>query len=270
MLNPALDKVKTLSDKIHLSKYFQLSVTFVILISALLIGAQTYPINSQVLTIIHIFDFLVSLFFLLEIIIRLIAIGSIKKFFSSGWNWFDLIIVIGSLIPFTDNIIILGRLLRVFRVLRLITLIPELRVLINALFKALPPMGYVLLLMFIIFYVYAAIGSTLFENINPTLWGNIAISMLTLFRVITFEDWTDVMYETMEIYPLSWIFYLSFIFLNAFVFLNMMIGIVLEKMQRAHEQESNFNQQEVLLDIQKQLTHLNKNIKTVTSQKTIP
>ena len=72
----------------------------------------------------------------------------------------------------------------------------------------------------------------LFENIDPFLWGNITISMLTLFRVATFEDWTDVMYATMEEYPLSWIFYLSFIFLTAFIFLNMMIGIVLDVMQK--------------------------------------
>ena len=96
-------------------------------------------------------------------------------------------------------------------------------------------MGYVLLLMFIIFYIYAAVGSLLFDKINPTLWGDILVSMLTLFRVVTFEDWTDVMYETMEVYPLSWTFYLTFIFLNAFVFLNMMIGIVIERMQSEHD-----------------------------------
>jgi len=96
-------------------------------------------------------------------------------------------------------------------------------------------MGYVLLLMFIIFYMYAAVGSLIFDQINPVLWGDIAVSMLTLFRVVTFEDWTDVMYETMAVYPLSWIYYLSFIFLNAFVFLNMMIGIVIERMQSEHD-----------------------------------
>jgi len=74
-----------------------------------------------------------------------------------------------------------------------------------------------------------------FHHINETLWNNISIAMLTLFRVATFEDWTDVMYETMEVYPFSWIYYLSFIFIVAFVFLNMMIGIVLETLQREHE-----------------------------------
>jgi voltage-gated sodium channel len=62
--------------------------------------------------------------------------------------------------------------------------------------------------------------------------------MLTLFRVATFEDWTDVMYETMAVYPISWLYYLTFIFIVAFVFLNMMIGIVLETLQREHEKFS--------------------------------
>jgi len=86
-----------------------------------------------------------------------------------------------------------------------------------------------------VFYIYGAAGSIFYADINPTLWGNISISMLTLFRVATFEDWTDVMYETMEVYPLSWIFYLTFIFLVAFVFLNMMIGIVIQTLQSEHE-----------------------------------
>jgi voltage-gated sodium channel len=113
-----------------------------------------------------------------------------------------------------------------------------LRVLLNAFLSAIPRMGYVSLLMFIIFYIYAAMGSMFFSQINPVLWDNITIAMLTLFRVATFEDWTDVMYETMAVYPLSWAFYLSFIFIVAFVFLNMMIGIVLETLQREHEQLS--------------------------------
>jgi voltage-gated sodium channel len=115
-------------------------------------------------------------------------------------------------------------------------MVPELRLLINALLKAIPRMGYIALLMFVIFYIYAAIGSMLFHSINEVLWGDVSISMLTLFRVATFEDWTDVMYETMAVHPTSWIYYLTFIFLTAFIFLNMMVGTVLEVMGQEHEQ----------------------------------
>lgn len=225
--------------RIRENKLFETFVILVIVTSAMLIGAKTYAIPTGFSQAIEIMDIAITLFFLTEILIRMIAEKSLKRFFSKGWNIFDFIIVVASLIPFEDSeTALLGRLLRIFRVLRLVSIIPELRVLLNAFVTAIPRMGYVSLLMFIIFYIYAAMGSMFFSEINPVLWRNITVAMLTLFRVATFEDWTDVMYETMEVYPLSWAFYLSFIFIVAFVFLNMMIGIVLETLQREHEQFS--------------------------------
>ena len=218
------------------NKIFESFVIFVIIFSALVIGAKTYPISSTAYKVLHVMDTAITVIFLVEIIIRMIAEHSLKRFFSKGWNVFDFIIVVASIIPVENSeAALLGRLLRIFRVLRLISIIPELRVLLAAFLSAIPRMGYVSLLMFIIFYIYAAMGSIFFANINPVLWENISIAMLTLFRVATFEDWTDVMYETMAVYPLSWMFYLSFIFIVAFVFLNMMIGIVLETLQKEHE-----------------------------------
>lgn len=222
--------------KIDNSKLFQGVVIAVILLSALLIGAKTHDLSPNAIAVLVLLDIGVTVFFAVEICIRFLACSDKKAFFKSGWNIFDTVIVIGSLIPTGGSGVLLARLLRVFRVLRLVSMVPELRLLINALIKAIPRMGYIALLMFVIFYIYAAIGSMLFESINEVLWGDVSISMLTLFRVATFEDWTDVMYETMAIYPLSWIYYLTFIFLTAFIFLNMMVGTVLEVMGQEHEQ----------------------------------
>lgn len=220
------------------NKIFETVVIAIIIISALLIGAKTYDIPDWTRQSIIVLDWAITLFFVIEISIRMLAADNLKSFFKDGWNVFDFIIVVASVIPIAGNdSALLGRLLRVFRVLRLVAIIPELRVLLNAFMKAIPRMGYVSLLMFIIFYIYAAMGAIFFSAINPTLWGNITIAMLTLFRVATFEDWTDVMYETMEVHPLSWIYYLSFIFIVAFVFLNMMIGIVLETLQAEHKND---------------------------------
>ncbi len=219
------------------NKAFETFVIVVIVTSALVIGAKTYEIDPTLGRLFALLDTGITLFFLLEIIIRMFAERSLVAFFKKGWNVFDFLIVTASLIPVEESeMALLGRLLRIFRVLRLVSIIPELRVLLNAFLNAIPRMGYVSLMMFIIFYIYAAMGSIFFGAINSQLWGNISIALLTLFRVATFEDWTDVMYETMEVYPLSWIFYLSFIFIVAFIFLNMMIGIVLETLQREHEQ----------------------------------
>ncbi|WP_341503194.1 ion transporter [Gallaecimonas sp. GXIMD4217] len=217
------------------SKTFQAVVISVILLSALLVGVKTHKLPENFITALMVMDLAVTVFFAVEILIRYLASSGPRAFFKNGWNVFDTTIVIGSLVPAGGSGVLLARLLRVFRVLRLVSMVPELRLLINALMKAIPRMGYIALLMFVIFYIYAAVGSILFAEINEELWGNVSISMLTLFRIATFEDWTDVMYETMAVHPSSWIYYLSFIFLTAFVFLNMMVGTVLDVMGKEHE-----------------------------------
>jgi voltage-gated sodium channel len=230
-----LSQMQSMLHKLDSSKIFQGLVIFVIVFSALTIGLKTHDISNNFLYVLLLIDVGITVFFAFEISIRYLALNNFKKFFSRGWNIFDTAIVVGSLIPAGGSGVLLARLVRVFRVLRLVSMVPELRLLVNALLKAIPRMGYIALLMFVIFYMYGAVGSILFENINPVLWGDVSISMLTLFRVATFEDWTDVMYETMNVYPVSWIYYISFIFLTAFVFLNMMVGTVLEVMSEEHD-----------------------------------
>jgi len=226
-------------QRIESSRLFQGGVIFIIVLSAISIGAKTYDIAPFFEQMLGGLDTAVTYFFLAEILVRFSACQNKSRFFTDGWNLFDTIIVIGSLVPLQNaEAVLIGRLLRVFRVLRLVSVVPELRSLINALLKAIPRMGYIALLMFIIFYIYGAIGSLFFARIDEGLWGDVSVAMLTLFRVATFEDWTDVMYATMAEYPLSWIFYLSFIFLTAFVFLNMMVGTILDVMTAEHNQET--------------------------------
>ncbi|GGK81922.1 ion transporter [Amphritea balenae] len=220
------------------NKFFELFVVSIIIFSALVIGAKTYDIPADVLMLIGWLDTGITFFFLAEITVRFIGEPEKKRFFANAWNLFDTLIVVISLIPVEDSeMALIGRLIRIFRVLRMVSIIPELRLLLNSLIKALPQLGYVILLMFIIFYIYAAVGASFFGQINEVLWGDISIAMLTLFRVMTFEDWTDVMYETMAVYPFSWLFYLTFIFLTTFAFLNMVIGIVVSVMEGEHADE---------------------------------
>ena len=221
------------------NKAFELFVVFIIIFSALVIGVKTYELPSGLLQAIRVMDWTITLIFFIEITIRFLGEPNKRRFFHNAWNVFDTLIVIVSLVPIDNSdMALIGRLVRIFRVLRMVSIIPELRMLLNSLVKALPQLGYVVLMMFIIFYIYAAIGSTFFSQINPDLWGDIALSLLTLFRVMTFEDWTDVMYETMAVYPFSWIFYLSFIFFTAFAFLNMIIGIVVNVLEEEHQREA--------------------------------
>ncbi|MGP9466390.1 ion transporter [Halomonas sp. TP35] len=225
-------------EKLRSNKFFETFVIAIIVISALVIGARTYDEVSRFEQWLGVLDMAVTVFFLVEILIRMAAEPRLRDFFKKGWNVFDFLIVTASLIPMDESeMVLLARLLRIFRVLRLVSMIPELQMLLSALIKSIPRMGYVVLLMFIIFYIYAAIGSFLFHTVDEQLWGNIALAMLTLFQVATFESWaTAVLYPTMEHFPYAWIYFLTFIFLNAFIFLNMMIGIVLDVMQKESAQ----------------------------------
>lgn len=247
--------------RIRNNKLFELTVVAIIIFSALVIGVKTYPVSPAIHRIIEVLDWLITVFFVIEIGIRFLAETNRRDFFKNGWNVFDTIIVTVSLIPIEHGeLAIIGRLIRIFRVLRMVSIIPELRMLLNSLIKALPQLGYILLMMFIIFYIYAAIGSTFFAPINQKLWGDISISMLTLFRIMTFEDWTDVMYESMEVYPLSWFYYLSFIFFTAFAFLNMVIGIVVnvlnDEHERARQKEADKHPHITLEDLEQKIDQL--------------
>ncbi len=166
---------------IRSNKLFEMAVVTIIVLSAMMIGATTYDIAPHWMNVLKGFDIAVTVFFLIELLIRMAAEQRLRNFFKKGWNIFDFIIVTASLIPIDESeLVLLARLLRIFRMLRLVSLVPEMRILMDALVKAIPRIGYVVLLMFIIFYIYGAIGSFLFEKINPVLWGDISIAMLTL------------------------------------------------------------------------------------------
>ena len=97
-------------------------------------------------------DYLITIIFLIELCIRFAAEKNVKDFFSDGWNIFDTIIVISSLIPSSasESILIL-RILRLLRLLRIVSFIPELRSMVENLFRSLAKSIYILILIFLIY-----------------------------------------------------------------------------------------------------------------------
>jgi voltage-gated sodium channel len=153
---PSPSNILSKFRQVEASPIFQGAVIAIIVLSALTIGAKTYELPPLAEQSLSIMDSAITLLFLFEILFRFAACPVKRRFFLDGWNVFDTLVVIGSLIPLDNSeAVLLGRLLRVFRVLRLVSVVPELRFLINSLLKAIPRMGYIALLMFIIFYIYA-------------------------------------------------------------------------------------------------------------------
>ena len=159
------------------NRIFQFFVVAIIILNAILIGATTYNLDPVFLDMIHILDYGITVFFVIEILIRFIGEKNKSNFFKSGWNIFDTIIVAISLIPIPNNSSFLVlRLLRIFRVLRLISVIPELKQIIEAILESIKRVFFVSLLLFIILYIYATMGSILFSSDDPARWGDLGIS----------------------------------------------------------------------------------------------
>ncbi len=213
------------------SRFFNTLVISVIIASALYAGVASYDIPPRYIYLLEFFDYGITLFFTVEIIIRIIAERSLIKFFKDGWNVFDFLIVAVSLIPVGGaESVFVARLLRIVRILRIITVIPAFRHIIEALIKTVPRVGFIALLMFMFIYVWGAIGALLFEEADPEHWENIGVAMLTLVQVATYDDWAAVMGNVIEVYPMAWLYFVSFIIINAVVLLNMVIGVIVDVM----------------------------------------
>ena len=224
--------------KIRNSSMFNTIVISVILASAFYAGVTTYDLPDNYEAALNFFDYSITVFFVIEILIRLMSEKNILNFFKSGWNIFDFVIVTVSLIPVGGaETVFVARLLRIVRILRVITIVPEFRRIIDGLIKTIPRAGYIILLMSIFFYIWAAIGSLLFDDIDPSRWGNIGSAMLVLLQMITYDDWAAVMRDVLEVYPFAWIYFVSFLILNAFILFNMVIGIIVDVMAREAQAE---------------------------------
>ncbi len=218
---------------------FEYFIIGLILFNAVLLGLETSPwIMERYGIWLRYGNHFVLAVFILEAALKIIAVAPrFRLYFGDGWNLFDFSIVVLSLIPATGEYAMIARLARLLRVARLLSTIPELRLIINTLVRSIPSMGHVLMLMSIIFYIYAVAGYHLFHENDPTHWRNLGTSLLTLFRVVTLEDWTDVMYAAMEMHYLSWMYFVSFVVLGTFVVINLFIAVVLNNLEEAKQEQ---------------------------------
>jgi len=287
---------------------FTMFTTVVILVASLLIGVQAYEnMVREYGDILDGLDKVIAAIFTVECILRLSSAGSVKRYsqdkepeltreqarhgqwivdpenggwmrleafepwryFLSGWNCLDFIVVLFSWIPLgnSGNIVLL-RLLRLLRVLKLVRAVAELQVILDGLSSGFTSIIYILLLIFLVFYVYAIIGILLFRDNDYIHFRSLDIALLTLFRVSTLEDWTDVMYinmfgcekygyfdgNNMAKYCLvadavtgeiknnskglgvwSSIYFVSLVVIVALVMLSLFIGVITSSMQEAAE-----------------------------------
>lgn len=234
-MNKYLTKIKDHS-------LFQISVTAVILFSSLMVGISTYDFEGTFVRVLVISDIFVTVFFVIEISIRFFSEKNKLNFFKDGWNIFDSVIVISSLIPAgAGSSVMVLRLLRLARLLRVISFIPELRFVIEALIESLKKSVYVLILIFILLYIYGVAGVILFESVEGGRFESLGEAIITLIQIMTLSSWETVMLPIVEIYPMSWMYFISFVVLSSIIVLNLFVAIlvdVVSERRKRLEQES--------------------------------
>ncbi len=210
----------------------------VILVNAVVLGMETSPeLMSAFGPVIVAVDTFCLGVFVVEIAAKLFARGA--RFFRSGWNVFDFLIVGIALVPAAHSFSVL-RALRILRVLRVISVAPRLRRVVEGFVTALPGMGSVFLLMAIIFYIGSVMATKLFGNSFPEWFGDLGLSAYSLFQIMTLESWSmGIVRPVMEVYPYAWVFFVPFIMVTTFAVVNLLVGLIVNSMQDAHAEESN-------------------------------
>ncbi len=215
------------------SPIFSGAITTIILVNAAILGLLTYPLPDWLRTALHMTDTVIIGIFCVEIALKLWVYKF--RFFKKGWNWFDLSVVLLSLIPNAGAFTVL-RALRVLRLFRLFSVVPEMRSVVEALAKAIPGMGAIMLVLGVIFYVSAVMGSMLFSGSHPQFFGDVGEAGFTLFQIMTLESWSmGVARPIRAEHPfIADIFFVTFIVLTSFAVLNLFIAVIVDSMQSKH------------------------------------
>ena len=243
------------------SNAFQSVATGVILCAGLVVGMQTdrgmlvafgYQLNLA--------NNVIQYCFTIEMALKIISEGEHPyMYFNSGWNCFDAVVVIGSWMPSAGNMIIILRLLRLFRVLKLMRAFPQLQVIITGASKGLSAGMYILAIVGLVYYFFAILGQLLFASNDPGVFGQIHIAMIVLFDIATLDNWTSYFYP--EIYgcatqppllqfntaqcnhpnPQFWIgviYFVIFTIFGSYVLLSLFVGSIGMAMDEANEEEA--------------------------------
>lgn len=207
----------------------------VILANAIVLGIETYDAaRASYGVLLHALNDVFLGYFAVEIAIRVLAFGRrTPQFFRNGWNAFDFVVVTAAFVPGVRENATLLRVIRLLRVFRLVSVLPEMRVLVLGLVRSIAPLGSMALLTLLLLYVYSMLGWIFFADHDPERWDTIGRSMLTLFTVLTLEGWPEVMEPALELSGWSWIFFVSFVMLSSFVLVNMVIAVVINSVEDA-------------------------------------
>lgn len=211
------------------SSAFKIFILLCVVVNAILLGydahhGPAHPHHKIVDQWNHYFLYL----FTVELIMEFFAAGP-RRYFKDGWNCFDFFIVASGYLAFIPGITAL-RALRALRVFRLISNVPQMRRVVEALAHALPGISSALLVMTIVFYIGGVMAATMFHGVEG--FNDLGQALITMLQLAFFDNWGDTVRGVMESHPAAWIFLIGFTLVAAFAIMNLFIGVIVDAVQQ--------------------------------------
>jgi voltage-gated sodium channel len=232
----------TLCKQLVASKLFHYFIIGVIMLAGVVAGLETSPsIMTDYGALLHSVDKFILMVFIVEAVLKISSFGRQPwRYFRDGWNVFDFLILVFCLVPAGGPFAVILRLSRALRLLRLISALPKLQLLVGALLKSLSAMGYVSMLLGLLFYIYAVAGIHLFGQHDPQHFGSLPAAFLSLFRLVTLDNWADL-FNTQLLHVPGFkvaLYFVTFILFGTMIIMNLFIGIIMNSMSEMHAEMS--------------------------------
>ncbi len=230
--------LKTFAETVHEffeSKPIHYLILACVCIIAIVTGLSTMPeIKQKHGELLEIIGKGILYLFVAEMIFRIIVTKT--KFFMNYWNIFDLLIIMTALYPTSFSPIVLV-VFRGLNSLNILNIFPRTRHIIQGLAKSAPGIISVSFLAFVFFYSFSLISTELYREHAPELFGNIGISMRTLFSMVGEFTWLETSDSMAKHYPDAWIFLMIFNSVLGYFIFNLVVGTIVGAMSEVVEED---------------------------------
>ncbi|XP_076309156.1 LOW QUALITY PROTEIN: voltage-dependent T-type calcium channel subunit alpha-1I-like [Tachypleus tridentatus] len=269
-------KPRLFTHNIITSKYVDLAIAAVIGLSVVTMAMEFYMMPMELIYTLKIFNF--TAVFILEAVMKIVALG-VKRYLKDKWNQLNVLIVILSIVgicleemeskinPTIIRVMRVMRITRVFKLLKMTSgiraLLDGIRALLDMVMQALPQVGNLGLLFFLLFFIFAALGVELFGRLEcnddfpcqglgeHAHFHNFGMAFLTLFRIATGDNWNGVTKDTVRdncdmssdcltnccVTPLvAPLYFVIFVLMAQFVLENVVVAVLMKHSEESHKQ----------------------------------
>ncbi|XP_050430003.1 voltage-dependent calcium channel type A subunit alpha-1 isoform X6 [Adelges cooleyi] len=264
------------------AQWFYWFVIVLVFFNTVFVAIEHYRQPDYLTNFVFYSEYVFLMLFMMEMLIKMYALG-IRIYFESAFNRFDCVVIMGSIFEviwsavkggsFGLSVLRALRLLRIFKVTKYWS---SLRNLVISLLNSMRSIISLLFLLFLFILIFALLGMQLFggqfnfeEGTPATNFNTFPIALLTVFQILTGEDWNEVMYQGIRsqaqfqgggmIYALYFIILVLF---GNYTLLNVFLAIAVDNLANAQELTAAEEEQEEE-DKEKQQQELEKEMEAL-------